>query len=93
MKLFLCPMCADIMAMLVKDWRSCRCGESAGRYLEDGDFVEVSGKAIPIGILNSTVLAAVRNWGKDNPSLVDLDIKAFLFKKDYFKIKRVKHGR
>ncbi|HNC56687.1 MAG TPA: hypothetical protein PLP33_14665 [Leptospiraceae bacterium] len=92
MKLFLCLDCSDVLKMLVNKWRYCECKKSSGRYLEDGDFAEIRGKAIPLGILNSTIVKAICNRNIHNYSeedLSSLNISAFIFSKEYYKIKKL----
>jgi len=64
MKLLLCPTCADVVKLGDKEWRSCKCGDSSGRYV-DHINAEVRGKAIPIGFANSSLLTAIRNRPED----------------------------
>lgn len=78
-----------MLCMLVRRWRSCECGESSGRYLDDRDFAEISGQAIPIGIINPSLLDAVRNRKSGITDFKRLDIQAFVFSPDYHKIKKV----
>lgn len=60
MKLLLCTKCTDIFN-LKKEMRICKCGESSGKYLEDGKHAEYHGKhAIPIGIGNSDIVKAIK---------------------------------
>ncbi len=89
MKLFLCANCSDVLKMTKVDWRFCQCRESSARYLADGDFAEISGKAIPIGITNKSIIKAVahRNFGGTDFS--KLDLEAFVFSSNYYKIKKV----
>jgi len=93
MKLFLCTECYDIKAMLVGKLRSCACGQSSARYKEDGDYCELEGKALALGINNSSLLEAVRKSKKKDKlemvDLQDLNIKAFVFDPRYYKISRV----
>lgn len=94
MKLFLCTECYDIKAMLVSEQlRRCACGQSGARYKEDGDYCELEGKAVALGINNSSLLEAIhKSKKKDKLEMVDLqdlNIKAFVFYPGYYKISRV----
>ena len=60
MKLFLCPTCGDVIR-LREHARQCYCRESWGRYMADGLHAEIGGKAIPLGFVNASLAAAVRN--------------------------------
>lgn len=82
-------VCSDIRAMEVSEWRFCKCGKSSGRYLEDGDFAEISGKAAPIGIINDSLIQALRNRNAGITDFDKLDIQAFVFSPEYYKIKKV----
>jgi hypothetical protein len=56
-KLILCSDCCDIFALTEKR-RNCLCDKSGGRYLDD-ILAEYWGKAIPLGISNPSLVAAV----------------------------------
>lgn len=60
MKLLYCPQCHDIVA-LYQEKRSCLCGLSSGKYLDDRVTVKIDGAAIVLGFSNSEFFAAVRN--------------------------------
>ncbi len=59
MKLFLCPMCEDIVRMVENEMRYCQCGKSGGMY-RDKVMAEIEGHAIPIGISNPSLVKAVK---------------------------------
>ncbi|MEM9809391.1 MAG: hypothetical protein AAF959_29430 [Cyanobacteria bacterium P01_D01_bin.56] len=59
MKLIFCPHCHDIRK-LGYDCRYCSCGESWGYYQNDGINAVVGGKAIPLGIENSSLKRAIQ---------------------------------
>jgi len=61
MKLLLCPICEDVVKLGRGIWRRCRCGKSAGRYLDDGIHAELTGSAIPIGFDSTTLARALGN--------------------------------
>lgn len=59
MKLLLCIDCADIFKLSAKREKSCDCGKSKGKYINDRD-VEISGNCMPIGFGNRQFSNAVR---------------------------------
>lgn len=59
MKLLFCPECQDILKLGKNKKRKCACGKSAGKYLEDGYHAVIYGKAVPIGLANSTFITAL----------------------------------
>lgn len=60
MKLIFCPHCHDIRKLQSNTVTSCLCGKSSGQYLADGVRAVLRGDAIPIGILNSSFVKAVK---------------------------------
>lgn len=86
MKLLLCRSCTDVVRAEVVDWRSCRCGLSSIRYLEDGHHAEVKGvHAEVIGILNGSLVQALRS---DLDAPTGPEIAAFVFSHRYERITR-----
>jgi hypothetical protein len=63
MKLLFCAECTDLVR-LFGGRRSCRCGASAGRYLDEAQ-VEVSGPAVVLGVGNDDFQAAYRRLAED----------------------------
>jgi hypothetical protein len=68
MKLIYCKSCGDVVA-LRREWRSCLCKLSAGKYLEDGLHAEIEGNCMPLGFKNSSFREALQNqpekyWGE-----------------------------
>jgi hypothetical protein len=64
MKLLICTSCNDIFS-LSKEKKICSCGETSGKYLEDGLHAVYSGKyAIPLGIDNLDLIWALANRPK-----------------------------
>ncbi len=61
MKLIFCPVCHDIVKLLLEMDRSCQCACSWGHYKGDGLNATYGGMAIPLGIANSTFVKAVQN--------------------------------
>ena len=67
MKLFLCPLCEDVVRMLEGEMRYCKCGKSGGMYV-DKRMAEIEGHAIPIGISNASLVKALElQTGYDHP--------------------------
>lgn len=60
MKLYFCKKCEDVRKMH-SEKTTCACGSSGGRYMADGVSAEITGEAIPIGILNTSFLEALCN--------------------------------
>jgi len=61
MKLLLCRQCTDVIR-LQKYWKSCECGETSGRYEEDGlNAVYCGEDAVPLGFVNSEFRHALEN--------------------------------
>lgn len=59
MKLILCEMCSDIVALKIGTGRSCSCGQSGGRYINNLD-AEVWGPCFKIGFANASFIEALR---------------------------------
>jgi hypothetical protein len=57
MKLLLCALCTDIVALRPHE-RSCECGASSGRYV-DKLWVEVEGPAFVLGTRNDQIRHAL----------------------------------
>lgn len=57
MKLLFCPHCQDVLK-LKTERRECGCGKSWGLY-EDRRQARIGGSAIPLGINNRSLLAAL----------------------------------
>lgn len=83
-KLFLCLLCHDVVRM-TKEPRSCSCGHTQGRYVDDLN-AELTEGAIPIGF-NSQSLADAIKLQPDSGSGERFD--AFVIPKDVPSIKRV----
>jgi hypothetical protein len=64
MKLIICRKCQDIFKLDYKP-RTCKCGQSKGKYLQDGINAQYSGPAVPIGFANSSLANAVNNQPED----------------------------
>jgi hypothetical protein len=59
MKLILCEKCSDVVALKLDIDRSCSCGKSGGRYVNELD-AEVWGPCFKLGFANSSLINALR---------------------------------
>ena len=61
MKLMVCHTCNDILA-LRPEWRSCACGQTSGRYVDDLDAVVWGepGQFCAVGFRNGELARAIR---------------------------------
>lgn len=64
MKLLLCKKCQDVIRLMDYS-RSCECGESNGRYLNNIDAIYFGDNAVPIGIDNISLVCALNNQPQD----------------------------
>lgn len=53
MKLVACQNCKDLIMLITKEIRCCKCGETAGKYLDDYNTAVVTKNAIVVGIDNN----------------------------------------
>ena len=60
MKLIMCRKCLDIVRLIEIDRKNCDCEASWGYYKDDLNAV-YGGEAIPIAILNSSIISAIGN--------------------------------
>jgi len=58
MKLLLCMKCSDIFSLTFED-RTCKCGETSGKYIDDLN-AEIKGECMPIGFANSSFINALK---------------------------------
>jgi hypothetical protein len=61
MKLLLCLDCQDVIRLIQEDERTCRCGNSGGKYTNDLDAYYFGENAFPIGFANSSLVIALKN--------------------------------
>lgn len=61
MKLLYCPRCKDIFRLFPGPFRACICGQSSGRYMDDGIVGEIQGEGVPLGFANGSFAEALRN--------------------------------
>lgn len=60
MKLLMCLKCFDVFS-LTKKVRTCSCGETKGKQLEDGLNAVYSGECVPLGMTNTSLSDAAKN--------------------------------
>lgn len=60
MKLLFCGICGDIFNLDLTE-KTCRCGETKGKYVNLLNAVYSGDKAIPLGIANHTFRNALQN--------------------------------
>lgn len=60
MKLLFCRNCQDIFK-LDFSVRACKCGDTSGMYTNELDAVYAGNNAVPLGILNNTLVSAIKN--------------------------------
>ena len=91
MKLILCPKCQDVVKLKPR-LTECQCKKSWGYYKEDLLHAVIGGDAIPLGILNNTLVKAMMNNKlKDDPKNYDaLYFTAFVIGQDCKTIERKK---
>jgi hypothetical protein len=84
MKLLFCKNCYDLQKLDLKT-NYCKCGDSSGKYCDDGDFCQISGDyAIVVGIDNNSFRKAVIN-----DSGLEMGFMSWVFANDYYKIKKI----
>lgn len=88
MKLILCRRCQDIVKAL-PEWRSCSCGKSKARYIDDL-HAEYMGPCIPIGLDNNSMLLAIRVRPKTG---LGSGFKAFVIPEVCKTFTRIANGR
>jgi hypothetical protein len=84
MKLLYCKNCRDIFN-LSYDVKTCSCGDTAGRYVDNLNAIYTGKNAIPLGIGNSSFHEAINNqplcgWGKEFDAFV-IEVDCPTFKK------------
>lgn len=86
MKLIFCPHCQDIVK-LRRQRTVCQCSKSWGRYIS-GLHAVYSGKAIPLGIANISLVLAINNQPKSGDGEC---FEAFVIPKTCPTFKKVKN--
>jgi hypothetical protein len=74
MKLLRCNKCLDVFSIHY-DVRECSCGETSGKYFEDGLHAIYKGDCTPLGFANGSFRQAIHNqpekgWGEDFTAFV-----------------------
>jgi hypothetical protein len=59
MKLLLCIKCSDVIKLREEEERTCFCGKSGGKYIDELN-AEYWGSAYLIGFANSSLVSALR---------------------------------
>lgn len=59
MKLLLCLKCSDIFSLRTDAERSCVCGKTKGKYIDNLN-TEISGPCMPIGFKNSSFIDSLK---------------------------------
>ena len=70
MKLITCVKCSDVVKLSSKETRTCECGLSGGRYLEDDLHAEYYGPCYPLGFANDSLVNAIRNQPQAGPGKI-----------------------
>lgn len=87
MKLLFCRNCHD-MFKLASFTKYCNCRQSSGKYLEDGDNIEIQGSCEVVGITNISLVRGLKKLDAENNALGP-DLTAFFFNRNYHKISRI----
>jgi hypothetical protein len=69
MKLLFCKSCQDVIRLIDTE-RSCRCGSTRGRYVNETLAVYSGADAVPIGFANRSFARAVRSQPRSGNGLV-----------------------
>lgn len=89
MILLLCPTCESIFS-LAEEHKSCDCGQTWGHYVV-GDSAVTSEHAIPLGIVEESLIEALENRPKERPGKQRVSGPTFVswvFPKDHPRICR-----
>lgn len=87
MKLLFCQACRDVVQLHSED-RSCICGGSHGRYVDEIN-VEYSGPCVVLGILNRSLIDAVAKSRQDPDPYTGKGFTAFVIAENCERLKRV----
>jgi hypothetical protein len=87
-KLLICTKCGQIFN-LEFHVKYCGCGQTFGKYLEDGDSVEISPKAVCLGVDNKQLISAIKNRTYKEEYVRNFN--AWVFNDSFFKITRMEH--
>lgn len=69
MKLILCRSCQDVYKLIRDEQRQCKCGKTAGYYLDNGIQAVISDtpETIPLGFANSELKNAINQNDSQGP--------------------------
>ncbi len=84
MKVAICVKCSSFL-QLGKEFKSCTCGEIKGRYLDNGDDIEVTEGTYVMGIANNDIAWAISNSKYTDEGL--RKVRCWIFNPEYHKIK------
>ena len=59
MKLLWCPECKDVVSLILRETRVCKCGKTAGKYVSDCITAIITEGAVVFGIDNNTLSTAL----------------------------------
>lgn len=65
MKLLLCNVCYDILALNTKRWRTCDCGSCGGQYNYDNVTATIGGQCRILGIANPFLSPEWQEWSEE----------------------------
>ena len=65
MKLLFCKNCADIFSISTQKVKTCSCGQTKGKYLDQLNAVYTGRFAIPMGISNPSFIKAIKRFNHD----------------------------
>lgn len=85
MKLIFCPQCEDIVKLRFS-WTYCECKDSYGMYQNDGINAIIGGRAISLGIANSSLVKSLRKYN-DWKDEMGIPLEAFIIPKNCKTIK------
>ena len=87
MKLLFCKNCTDIFSISTTKTKSCSCGKTKGKYLDNINAVYTGQFAVPMGISNPSFISALKRFAQDGGGD---NIKAFLISNSANTFKKVK---
>lgn len=61
MKLLFCTNCFDTISLILNEKRTCKCGETGGKYIDNLNAIYFGTNAVPLGFANTSFLHAIKN--------------------------------
>lgn len=86
MKLLFCKNCQDVIRLFEDEVRTCRCGNTSGKYINASDAIFSGESAIPLGFNNNTLRGAIL---KQPIRGMGSDFNAFVISKECLTFKKV----